>query len=73
MLLVLPHVGENEVVIDGGRALADRVEEPDKEAKLQEIVEWNKAEDEPGELIDNVEESKNDPVRQPLFVVIFFF
>ena len=71
VLLILAHVWQNEMIIDGGRALADWVEEPNEEDELEEVVEGDEAEEESSELVDDVEETKDDPIRQPLLIVIF--
>ena len=71
VLLILAHVGQDEMIVDGGGALADGVEEPDEEDKLEEVVEGDEAEDESSELVDDVEKTEDDPIRQPLLVVIF--
>ena len=40
-----------------------------EETKLQEIVERNELQDDTRELVDNIECSKANPIRQPLFVI----
>ena len=68
--LVLFHVREDEVVVDGGGAHSGWVEEEHKESQLQEIVEWDELENHTGELVDHVEGSETHPVCEPLLVVI---
>ena len=70
VLLVLLHVGEDIVVVDGGGSLRGRVEEPDEENELEEEVEGDESQNEAGELVDDVKDAENNPVGQPLFVVI---
>ena len=46
------------------------MEEPDQEAELDEEIEGNKGKDEASELVQDVEQAEDDPVCQPLFVII---
>ena len=70
MLLILLHVGEDVGVVDNGRSIADWVEQPNEEDELEEEVEWDECEDEASELVDNVENSEDNPVGEPLLVIV---
>jgi hypothetical protein len=71
--LVLLESWEDKGIVHGGGSVGAWVEKIDEESHLQEIVEWNELEDDSGELINNVESAKADPVGQPLLVVLGAF
>ena len=70
VLLVLLHIGQDVDVVDGGGTARYWVEEPDEENELEEEVEGDESENKAGELVHDIEESENNPVRQPLLVVV---
>ena len=47
------------------------MEKENEESQLEEVVERNKVENESCELVDNVEEAVDNPVRKPLCVFSF--
>ena len=57
------------VVVDPGRAHGLRVEQPDQDCQLQHIVEGDEVKDKARELVNHVEEAKDDPVGEPLLVI----
>ena len=73
VLLVLFHVWQDINVVNEGCSLGCWMEKPHHEDKLQEVVEWNESQNESCEVIKDVEESKHDPISEPLFVVIGTF
>ena len=60
-------------IVDVDSSLSLGVHHVDKEQQLQEEVEGDQREDETSELIHNLESSKDDPIRQPLLVIINCF
>ena len=70
VLLILLHVGQDVHVVNGSGAAGDWVEQPDEEDQLEEEVEWDECQDESSELVDNVEEAEDNPVCEPLLVII---
>ena len=46
------------------------MEEPDEEDQLEEEVEGDESQDKSGELVDDVEETEDDPVCEPLLVIL---
>lgn len=61
------------VVVDPGGADGLRVEEPDQYCQLQHIVERDKVKHEASELVDHVKEAKDDPIGEPLLIVLALF
>ena len=72
-MLVLLDKRKDETFIDVERTSGGGVEAVDQESKLQNVVEGDESEDNSSDLVENVEETKHDPVGQPLFVVISSF
>ena len=68
--LILLDVWLDPIVVDGRSSHDRRVEEIDKEAQLQEVVEWNELQDNSRELVDDVEGSETHPVGKPLLIIL---
>ena len=45
------------------------MEQPDQDRNLENVVEGNESEDEPGELVNDIEKAEDHPVSEPLLVV----
>ena len=45
------------------------MEEPDEEGELKEEVEWDELEDEAGEMVDDIGDTKHNPVCEPLSII----
>ena len=69
MALHLLHAWENVSVVDHGGSLSAWVHQEDKEEELEGEVEGNERKNETSPLVNNVEESKHDPISQPLLVI----
>jgi hypothetical protein len=45
------------------------VEKVHEECEFEHVVEWNPLKNEAGEMINNVEDSEDNPVSEPLFLL----
>ena len=69
MLLILLHLGKDVILVDEGSSEGGRVEEPYEEGKLEEEVEGNELKDEAGEVVDDIGNTKHNPVCEPLSII----
>lgn len=47
------------------------MEKPHQEAELEEEVEGNEGENESSKLVQEIEQAEDDPIGQPLLIVVF--
>lgn len=67
---VLLEEGEDDLIVDDGGTSGLGVEEVDVEGELEEVVEGDEGEGEANEGVHDGEEGVDDPVSQPLLVIL---
>ena len=59
----------NSLVNKGGSSLLGE-HQPNQESNFERKVQWNPVQDDVGEVLQDAEESKDDPVSQPLRIIV---